>query len=44
MTVIVVSNGLIGASLGMVIFTSAIRSIPIQLFTQPALTVPEALL
>jgi len=32
MAVIVVSNGLIGASLGMVIFTSAIRSIPIQLF------------
>jgi len=32
MAVIVVSNGLIGASLGMIIFTSAIRSIPVHLF------------
>ena len=32
MTVIVVANGLIGASLGMIIFTSAIRSIPEHLF------------
>lgn len=32
MTVIVVANGLIGASLGMIIFTSAIRSIPQHLF------------
>ena len=32
MAVIVVANGLIGASLGMVIFTSAIRSIPEHLF------------
>lgn len=32
MAVIVVANGLIGASLGMIIFTSAIRSIPEHLF------------
>ena len=32
MTVIVVANGLIGASLGMIIFISAIRSIPEHLF------------
>ena len=32
MAVIVVANGLIGASLGMIIFTSAIRSIPDHLF------------
>lgn len=32
MVVIVVANGLIGASLGMIIFTSAIRSIPEHLF------------
>lgn len=32
MAVIVVANGLIGASLGMIIFTSAIRSIPVHLF------------
>ncbi len=32
MLVIVVANGLIGASLGMIIFTSAIRSIPEHLF------------
>ena len=32
MAVIVVANGLIGASLGMIIFTSAIRSIPQHLF------------
>ncbi len=32
MTVIVIANGFIGASLGMIIFTSAIRSIPDHLF------------
>jgi inositol-phosphate transport system permease protein len=32
MAVIVIANGLIGASLGMIIFTSAIRSIPEHLF------------
>ncbi|NND90044.1 MAG: sugar ABC transporter permease [Granulosicoccus sp.] len=32
MAVIVIANGLIGASLGMIIFTSAIRSIPDHLF------------
>jgi inositol-phosphate transport system permease protein len=32
MTLIVLANGFIGASFGMIIFTSAIRSIPIHLF------------
>jgi inositol-phosphate transport system permease protein len=32
LTVIIVANGFIGASLGMIIFTSAIRSIPDHLF------------
>jgi inositol-phosphate transport system permease protein len=32
LTVIVIANGFIGASLGMIIFTSAIRSIPDHLF------------
>ncbi len=32
MAVIVIANGLIGASFGMIIFTSAIRSIPDHLF------------